>query len=113
VRKALIAGFAMFLIAGTSVSASTAAVRKVSFTARVPVNGVASLTVSVKPRSRCTIRVVYGTTVSHAKGLAPKTGSRVTWRWKVGLNTPSGSWPITVACNRAGKLTLRMRVVGN
>jgi hypothetical protein len=89
---------------------ASAAVRKVSFTASKSANSEATLVVAVTPRSRCTITVVYDTTVSHAQGLGPKTGSRITWRWKVGSSTHPGSWPVTVDCARSGKLTLRLRV---
>jgi hypothetical protein len=42
------------------------------------------LTVNVSPRARCTIEVIYDTVVSKAKGLGPKTGGRITWRWRFG-----------------------------
>ena len=87
--------------------------RKVTFTGVVSPNDYASLTVSVSPRAQCTIKVVYDTVVSKAKGLGPKTGTRITWRWKVGSNTNPGRWPVTVDCGRSGKLTLRLRVLAN
>lgn len=87
-----------------------AAVTKVSFTSVVSPNDYASLTVSVSPKARCTIKVVYQTTVSQAKGLGPKTGTKVTWRWKVGSSTHAGRWPVTVDCGESGKLSLRLRV---
>ena len=65
------------------------------------------LTVNVSPRARCSIKVVYGTTVSSARGLGKKTGGRITWRWKVGSNTNPGSWPETVDCGQSGKLTVK------
>jgi len=97
-------------VACVSVAAASAAVRKLSFTANVSANEEASLVVSVSPRSRCTITVIYETTVSHAAGLGPKTGTKVSWRWKVGSSTHAGSWPVTVNCGKAGKLLLRLRV---
>jgi hypothetical protein len=66
--------------------------------------------VAVSPRSRCTIKVVYDTTVSHALGLGPKTGTKITWRWKVGSSTHTGRWPVTVDCGKSGKLSLRLHV---
>jgi micrococcal nuclease len=92
---------------------ASAAVRKVSFTTVVSPNDYASLTVNVSPRARCTIKVVYDTTVSHARGLGPKTGSRITWRWKVGSSTHPGRWPVTVDCGSSGKLSLRLRVLAS
>jgi micrococcal nuclease len=66
--------------------------------------------IAVFPRARCTITLVHETTVSHAQGLSPKTGSLITWRWKVGSSTHPGSWPVTVNCGKSGKLALRLRV---
>jgi hypothetical protein len=88
-----------------------ATVKKVSFTATVSPNDYASLTVRVSPRARCTIKVVYDTVVSSAKGLGPKTGTTITWRWKVGSATNPGRWPVTVDCRKSGKLSLRLRVL--
>ena len=87
-----------------------ATVRKVEFTGVVSPNDYAELKVTVSPRARCTIKVVYDTTVSAAKGLGPKTGGTITWRWKVGSSTHSGRWPVTVDCGKSGKLTVRLRV---
>ena len=91
-------------------ASASAAVRKVSFTSNVSPNGTAALVVAVSPRARCTIRIVYDTTVSHAAGLGPKIGTRFTWRWKVGSSTHAGSWPVTVDCGKSGRLALRLRV---
>jgi hypothetical protein len=96
----------IFFVAATA----SASVRKVSFTATVPAGDYATLTVNVSPRSRCTIKVVYDTTVSHARGLGPKTGAKITWRWRVGSNTHAGRWPVTVDCGKAGRLNVRLRV---
>jgi hypothetical protein len=93
------------------VASASATVRKVGFTAVVSPNDYASLTVNVSPRARCTIKVVYDTTVSHARGLGPKTGGRITWRWKVGSSTHAGRWAVTVDCGNSGKLSLRLRVL--
>jgi hypothetical protein len=92
-------------------SAATASVRKVRFTAVVSPNEYATLVVNVSPRARCRIEVVYETTVSRARGLGPKTGGSITWRWKVGSNTNPGRWPVTVDCGSSGKLSLRLRVL--
>ena len=91
-------------------SSALGSVKRVAFTSIVSPNETASLTVSVTPRSRCTIKVVYDTTMSHARGLGLKTGGRIVWRWKVGSSTHPGRWPVTVDCGDAGKLSLRLRV---
>ena len=87
------------------------AVRKVSLTSPVRAGTNASLTVSVSPRAPCTIEVSYGKVVSKAKGLGPKSGSKITWRWRVGTSTPRGRWPIIVRCGESGTLKLRIRVL--
>ena len=110
--KRYVLAVALLLTLAITASAS-ASVRKVSFTSVVSPNEYASLTVRVSPRARCTIKVVYDTTVSRAQGLGPKTGSRITWRWKVGSNTNAGRWPVTVDCRKSGKLSLRLRVLHN
>jgi hypothetical protein len=103
---AVVIATSIFFVAATA----SGSVGKVSFTASVSAGDYATLTVNVSPRSRCTIKVVYDTTVSHAKGLGPKTGGKVTWRWRVGTNTHAGRWPVTVDCGKAGKLVTRLRV---
>ena len=100
------------VVALVVVASAAGAVRRVSFTATVRPGDTASLTVSVSPASRCTILVVYDTTVSHARGLGAKTGGRLTWRWTVGTSTHDGRWPVTVNCGKSGVLRLRLHVVG-
>jgi hypothetical protein len=77
-------------------------VKKVALTSPIRVGKIASLTVSVSPPARCTVRV------PKVKGLRPKSGGKITWRWRV--TTPPGRWPITVSCSNKGKLKLTMRV---
>jgi hypothetical protein len=102
------------LVLGVLVSAApaSASVKKQAFTASVSAGKYATLTVRVTPKARCTIKVVYKTTVSRARGLSAKSGSRITWRWRVGTKTNSGRWPVTVNCKKSGTLTLRLRVIG-
>ena len=83
---------------------ASAGVRLVRVTSPVSTNDTASLTVAVSPASTCSIAVYYSTTPSHAKGLTPKRGARITWTWKVGSRTNPGRWPIVVSCGAAGKL---------
>jgi hypothetical protein len=73
------------------VATAGATVRKVSLTTPVRAGEDAALTVTVSPRARCTIEVIYDTVVSKAKGLGPKTGGKITWRWRVGTSTHPGS----------------------
>jgi micrococcal nuclease len=101
----------LLLLALAVTASASASVRKVSFTVVVSPNDYASLTVNVSPPARCSIKVVYDTVVSSARGLDKKTGGRITWRWKVGSNTNPGRWPVTVDCGKRGKLSLRLRVL--
>ena len=86
-------------------------VRKVSLTSPVRAGKYASLTVSVSPTARCTIEVVYARVVSKAKGLGPKSGGKITWRWRVATSTPPGRWPVIVRCGESGTLKLKIRVL--
>jgi hypothetical protein len=94
-------------------SSPSAAVKRISFTAKVEAGQYASLTVRVSPPARCTIAVVYDTVTSHAKGLEVKSGGTITWRWRVDTSTHPGSWPVTVRCGKSGVLHLRLRVAGS
>jgi hypothetical protein len=85
-------------------------VLKVSLTTPVRTGSYAQLTVKVTPPARCTIQIIYDT-VSKEKGLGPKTGGRITWRWKVGSNRHPGRWPITIRCGASGNLKLKIRVL--
>jgi hypothetical protein len=85
-------------------------VLRVSVTTPVRAGSYARLTVRVKPPERCTIKVMYDP-VSKEKGLGPKTGGRITWRWKVGSNTQPGRWPIIIRCGTSGSLKLAIRVL--
>ncbi len=51
--------------------------------------------------------VIYKSGPSTAAGLGPKTAGGdgvVSWTWKVGTRTTTGTWPININCNRAGAL---------
>ena len=109
---AVVAGAALALVAGSS-----ATVKRVSITAPVEVGGEAVLIVSVEPRSTCRITVTYDTADDDRKplttrGLGPRSGSRIRWRWRVpsdAIPTGARGTPITVACGASG--TLRTRLV--
>ena len=62
----------------------------------------ATLRVKTGANLACTIEVDYKSGPSTAAGLSPKTSDaagNVSWTWKVGANTTTGNWPITVTCN--------------
>ena len=83
----------------------------VSFTSVVSRDDYATLKVNVRPRARCTIKVVYSTGPSSAAGLRAKIGGLITWRWKVDSNTKLGRWPVIVNCGISGpssRFTLRV-----
>ncbi len=102
---ALGGGIALAVVAG-----ALGTVKRVSLTTPVVAGDYAQLSVRVTPRARCTIKVIYETTVSKAKGLGPKTGGRITWRWRVGTSTHPGRWPIIVRCG-SGMLRTTIRVL--
>ena len=84
----------------------------VSFTSVVSRNDYATLKVNVRPRARCTIKVVYSTGPSSAAGLRAKIGGLITWRWKVDSDTKLGRWPVIVGCGRSGAMSrFTLRVV--
>jgi hypothetical protein len=84
-------------------------VKKVSLTSPIRAGKIASLTVSVFPTARCTVRLVYRGVVSKARGLNPKAGGKITWRWRVAI--PPGRWPLTVGCDNGGALKVTIRVL--
>jgi micrococcal nuclease len=86
-------------------------VKRISLTSPVRAGDEAALTVNVAPRARCTIEVIYDTVVSKAKGLNPKRGGQITWRWRVGTSTHPGRWPIIVRCGQSGTLRMKIRVL--
>jgi endonuclease YncB( thermonuclease family) len=62
---------------------------------------MAAVAVSAPPGVSCSITVRYKSGNSTAQGLEPKqTGAdgSAAWTWKVGQNTSSGTWPVTVTC---------------
>jgi len=61
----------------------------------------ATLTAKTTSNTRCTIEVDYKSGPSTAAGLDAKLSDAagdVSWTWRVGANTSTGSWPITVKC---------------
>jgi hypothetical protein len=86
--------------------ASSASVRLVSVSSPIYAGDYATLTARVSSSASCSITVHYKSGPSRAKGLSSKrpSGGRVSWTWKVGTNTTSGRWRITVGCGSAGTL---------
>jgi hypothetical protein len=90
--------------AGAGGSAGSAAPRLLQDTSPVSAGSDASVTVAVSPAQACSITVNYKSGPSHAAGLYPRRGTRITWTWTVGTNTTPGRWPIVVSCRRGGSL---------
>jgi hypothetical protein len=86
-------------------TAASARVRLVSVTSPIRHGSYATLTVTVSPARACSITVFYKSGPSHAAGLYLKSGSRISWTWKVGTRTTPGRWPIRVHCGSAGTLS--------
>ena len=89
------------LVIATPASAS---VRLIGITSPIRHGGYATLSVALSPSANCSIAVHYKSGDSTAAGLYPKSGSRISWTWKVGTNTTPGRWWITVSCGSAGTL---------
>ena len=65
----------------------------------------ASITIQTSPGANCSITVIYKSGPSSAAGLYPKTAGGdgvVSWTWKVGTRTTSGTWPIKIDCTPGG-----------
>jgi hypothetical protein len=106
-RTFLLAFAAVALMSAALVlpAAAQARVKLVRVTTSSP-GDYATLTAAVSPSRRCSIIVYYKSGPSRAQGLYAKTprAGRVSWTWKVGTNTTSGRWAITVSCGSAGTL---------
>ncbi len=80
----------------------------ISVSSPVRAGANATLTAQTTPGANCTITVYYKSGRSTAAGLISKTadsGGRVSWTWKVGSNTTSGSWRIVVDAIFNGETT--------
>jgi hypothetical protein len=91
-------------------AAAGAAVRVTKSPGRVAAGEYASVSVAVRPPARCTIGVYYTTRKSEAAGLGAKSGSSITWRWRVGTATLPGSFPVKIDCGNSGKTQTTIRV---
>jgi hypothetical protein len=77
----------------------------VTFTnlAAVDPGSYATATIKTAAGASCSIDVEYKSGSSTAAGLDLKTADgagAVTWRWRVGVRTTPGNWPVTVRCNK-------------
>lgn len=80
-----------------------------SITETVPRGKTATLSIRGIPYKTYRIEVYYSTTVSSAKGLEPKAADAngtVTWSWKVGTRTKSGSHRIVIRGENGETLNL-------
>ena len=95
------------------VTVASAAVERIALTSTVTAGRSAKLTVSVSPKARCTLRVTAknGNSVPRAQELEPKTGGRVTWRWRIGPNVEPGRLPVIVRCGESGTLKTSITIV--
>jgi hypothetical protein len=73
----------------------------------------ASVAITTAAKASCSITVRYKSGPSKAQGLGPKQANAsgvVSWSWKVGTRTTSGSWPVIIACNGQGTAQTVVRV---
>jgi hypothetical protein len=90
---------------------ASARVRLARVTSPISDGSYATLTVVVSPTARYSIAVYYKSGPSHAAGLYPKRGARISWTWKVGTRKTLGRWPIRITCGSAGSLNTSFVVI--
>jgi hypothetical protein len=113
-RKVRFAILGVALVMGFAVpSAANGVVRKGHLTSPIRVGDVAALAVDVSPRARCTILLQDGIAVPTARGLSPRTGMHITWRWRVRKTAPGGPSAAIVSCGKSGTLRMRLTVVAD
>jgi hypothetical protein len=110
--KGLLVLVAAVALAAMLASSAFATVRVTKTPGAVGTGDMASVTVRVTPKARCTIGVYYTTRRSEARGLGAKTGAEITWRWRVGSNTIPGRFPVRIDCGKSGKAQTTIRVRG-
>jgi len=79
-----------------------------SVTSPISKGANATLTAKTSPNANCSITAYYKSGPSTAAGLVPKTADSsgmVSWIWKVGARTTSGTWRIVIICNSVTKET--------
>ena len=100
---------AALVVALASAALANGAVRQVSLTRIVQPGAVATLTIAVEPRERCRITLAPRTVVA-SRGLAPKTGGRITWRWTISRSARPGPSPVLVRCGASGLLLTAFQI---
>lgn len=92
--------------ATTSTTSNTStALQVISVTSPVRPGANATLSANTTPGAQCTITVNYKSGPSTASGLQTKTADsqgNVSWTWKVGANTTTGTWQIIVTATSQG-----------
>jgi hypothetical protein len=99
------AALLLVVVALVFAPAAGASVRLAAVTSPVSAGSYATLTVAVSKTATCSITVYYKSGPSHAQGLSPQRGRRISWTWKVGTRTTPGRWPIRISCGSAGSLS--------
>jgi hypothetical protein len=108
VSLVVVAGL-VFVLGATAMQGG---VRKLRMTTPVLAGDVASLTVDVVPRARCSIALSDGSyATSSRRLLAPKPGGRITWRWRVPAAARAGLARAQVRCGASGTLRTTFRIV--
>jgi hypothetical protein len=100
-RVILSSAVALTLVVGAA--GADGAVRRISLKSPVEVGATAAVTVSVTPRARCVIEPAPGSFV-RGPGLRPRSGGRITWRWKVHPKASLGRSRVVVRCGASGTL---------
>jgi endonuclease YncB( thermonuclease family) len=84
-----------------------------SLTSPISPGSSATLAARTAPNAACRIEVIYKNGPSSASGLGPKSAGAdgsISWTWRVGSNTTTGDWPVTVTCagaSRSATLSIR------
>jgi hypothetical protein len=110
VRGRVVIAVACTLIAGAVAGPAAATVRVTAAPGTVYPGELASTTVVVTPRARCTIGVYYTARKAQARGLGPKSARTITWTWVVGPTTKPGRFPVKIDCGHSGKTQTTIRV---
>jgi hypothetical protein len=109
-RGRMVVAVVAVVVTGAVADSAAATVRVTSAPGTVYPGEMASTTVVVTPRARCTIGVYYSTRKSQAGGLSPKSAKMITWTWLVGTSTKPGRFPVKIDCGRSGKTQTTIRV---
>ena len=92
--------------AATTTTAAGLELSIAKVTSPVPRGSSATLTAKTAPGADCSIDVEYSSGPSTAQGLGPKkanSAGNVSWTWKVGSRTASGTYTITVTASKGGQ----------